>query len=352
MESINNKIKLQKNNSNKWGRRKTDMYLFFDLLQITTSILDCTNKNSVYILIGATPEYLKPFFDYNKRSVFVLPFSDKPYGCLWPPYGLSEQKYSLVSAEGMEDYNRLIIPTIDNLKYYFEYLHTKTFLTRKFVNSEWKDIILIDSSAGQSIHGVSLFFNRYVGNIDINNKCNDYETAQPLKFIKLTKGTKNTNLNPMIAEKYNENYHFLNFDPKLIILLCTLQFYHRNYFMITEEYPRYVPSYPVYSWNKNPYAVYNDWPNAEVFKRDMKRALKNMQKLSKILNIFNKYKKNVNKTKKLLQIMKKLPLMIKEQQTILDSINENDDNLIDEMTNLLKNINNAMIIEKYNNIQF
>ena len=84
-------------------------------------------------------------------------------------------------------------------------------MTKKFVKDNWSKIILIDTSSGSSIHGVSIFLNIYVGNLQIknDNKCEDivdiknYDTAKPLQFINLMDGySKSFNLEPNIIKNY------------------------------------------------------------------------------------------------------------------------------------------------------
>lgn len=150
-EYINLKEKIGGNNNsaNNYENREVDWYLFFDLWQVVNDIINLTNEQDIVILIGDTSSYLSPILELY-REVYLLPFSNKPFGCLWPPYGIP-------SEEGPFKYTDTVwTPSKNNLESYFTYLDTKTKLTRKFVLENWRNIILVDSSIGQSIHGVSI----------------------------------------------------------------------------------------------------------------------------------------------------------------------------------------------------
>jgi len=105
----------------KFEHRKIDFYLFIDLMQVSRDILDLTTKDEILILIGDTPSYLKPFLE-DERKIFNLPFSNKPYGCFTPPHAQHNPKFD----------NKSFVPSLSQMKAYFKYLDTKTFLTKKF----------------------------------------------------------------------------------------------------------------------------------------------------------------------------------------------------------------------------
>ena len=154
---------------------KPNIYLFMDLYQMAIDIKYLSTKESIFILIGDTPSYLTPFLR-KTNSVFNLPFSNKPYGCFFPPH-----------SESSESYDRWPIkPKKIELESYFNYLNNKTWLTVEFVKNNWNNIILVDSSAVQSISGVSIFLNRYIGNLPMEGDCYIINGAKPLKFIQLT----------------------------------------------------------------------------------------------------------------------------------------------------------------------
>lgn len=218
-----------------------------------------SKSESVIILVGDTPSYLKPFLELH-RKVFLFAFSNKPFGCLWPPYAqpsisnLHEDK-SFYENLGLED---TWTPNKSNLNTYFDYLDQKTDLTRTFIKDNWNNIVLIDSSSGQSIHGVSIFFNRYVGNIEEEPEtivCENIIGAKPLQFIRLSVlYSLGTNLPTKIAEELNseKKRYFTNYTLKLIIYLGYSIFYYRDEFMINEAYPRLVPFYSMISWSEPP----------------------------------------------------------------------------------------------------
>ena len=282
--------------------KEVDLYLFFDLLQVSHDIITSTNKDDIMIIIGDTPSYMIPFLK-PFRKVIILPFSNKPYGCFNPPNAIADETMNY----------DVYMPTLENQDNYFNYLNTKTDLTREFVKSNWNKLTLIDSSSGQSIHGVSIFLNRYIGNINANNmECYSIDGSEPLQFIRLTGGnSKMTNLDPNKTIQFYENkFDFRNFNPKLIILIGSSIFYHREAFMITEEYPRYVPSYYVQDWDKDP--IY------------LKEGEKVIKQLSKLVNLFYKYDKN-NKTDliELVNIIKNMPI-IKHYKKHIDNITKNN----------------------------
>ena len=243
--------------------RGIDWYLFFDLLQVSKDVINLTNKDDIIILVGDTPSYLEPFVK-KYRKVFNLAFSGKAFGCFYPMYGkphewsdIKNPKIKNVADIIMEPpINDPYVPTLQELNTYFDYLDNKTDLTKSFIQKNWTKIILVDSSSGQSIHGTSIFFNRYVGNINQNSniKCTEINGSQALQFIRLDEGNyKTTNINASKAENFfgKENRSVINYRPDLIIYIGSSYFYHRQLFMIHEAYPRIVPFYSVGFW-KNP----------------------------------------------------------------------------------------------------
>jgi hypothetical protein len=224
--------------------RIIDWYLFFDLYQVGRDIIGLTGENNIIILIGDTPSYLTPFLEKN-RETFNFAFSSKPFGCFHPPYG------NFIKAT-----LHVYTPSKTQLTNYFTYLDTHTKLTRTFVATNWKNIVLVDSSSGQSIIGVSIFFNRYVENISPENddiQCNNIMGAKPLQFINLSDGlSKTINISPKSAKKYLPDRQMINYDPKLIIFIGSSIFFHRQLFLIYESYPRLVPFYHIREWNNPP----------------------------------------------------------------------------------------------------
>jgi len=119
------------------GRGEVDLWLFFDLLQVSNYILHKTLKDDIIILVGDTPSYLQPFLEAH-RVTYNLPFSNKPFGCFVPPYSDSVQD---------EEFKKIFTPNRDDLSHYFNYLNKKTILTKDFVLANWNKIVLIDSSS-------------------------------------------------------------------------------------------------------------------------------------------------------------------------------------------------------------
>lgn len=233
-----------------YENKKIDMNLFVDLVQVSNDIIEMTRNIDIIILIGDTPSYITPFIE-SKRKIYNLAFSNKPYGCLYPPHSLPA--INDMNKEDAEKWTNLFVPLIEQENYYFDYLNTNTFLTREFMKENWTKIILIDSSSGSSISGVSIFFNRYIGNIKQDQKCENLEHAIPLKFIQLISYGRNdntTNIKPQISEKFMD-WHNRNYDPKIIIYMGFVCFYHKDEF-IYEYYPRMIPFYSKSSWRNNP----------------------------------------------------------------------------------------------------
>jgi hypothetical protein len=179
--------------------------------------------------------------------------SNKPFGIIEPPLSKIPKNINCNT-------KKILIPTKNQLLTYFNYLNNKTILTKKFVKENWSKIILIDTSSGASIHGVSIFLNLYVDNLQIKNdkKCENivdiknYDTAKPLQFINLMDGyLKSFNLDPNII-KNTYSWDIRNFNPKLIIQIACKSFFHKELFTIYELFPRIADEYYIKLWNKEP----------------------------------------------------------------------------------------------------
>jgi hypothetical protein len=212
--NINNK--LSRNISQKYisdPKKQVNMYLFFDLLQICHQIITMTTPKSIFILVGETPSYLYPFLRAYPNKLYILNSSNKPYSLVDIPHSnltgvdcsdavtLFTITINKVEKQSSNDPTAVHDATL-NENYYFEYLNTKTFLTRTFVKDNWKDIILIDYSIGPSISGVSIFFNRYVANIISDEIC-DINGSVPMKFINLA-ARGYINVSPELSESMFE----------------------------------------------------------------------------------------------------------------------------------------------------
>lgn len=314
------------------GQKPFNLYLFFDLLKVSQQILNITSKNDILILIGETPAYLKPFLE-KERKVFNLPFSSKPFACINPLTGKTDDNY------------KIFIPELDQTKSYFEHLE-KTFLTSNFVKDNWFNIILIDRSHGQSIAGASIFFNRYVGNIHLENPCVDITGAQPLQFINLSsKEHIFTNIEPFLAKILlnNKGMYIYNFNPSLIILLSTLEFYSVGDFLFS-RYPRFIPIYDVFEWDKNPFSEEMKQKYAEGYE-----MLETLENLLKLFRLFAKDTITRDRLMELLDIVNSLPNLKKKEKTLLESIDtsENDQQIKKKLTRLFKIINWRLLSEDF-----
>lgn len=274
-----------------------NLYFFFDLYQNCQNIINNTDENDHIILIGDTPSYFKPILEKHRKT-YNLPYSGGALGCFRVPYSLPfsyEERYSSYS----------IVPTKRQLHSYFDYLDNNTALTRNFIHDNWQNIVLVDTSSGPSIHGVSVFFNRYVGNIleerlDENDQldCTNTKNSKPLRFIKVTSGsTMNTNIEPKEAQLFFENIDTINYDPKLIIFQGHTIFSHVVLFLVYEYFPRYVPGYSTFSWDQDPYK--NDDPQGYYF----------VEKIKLIYELFLTYEKNIEDATELFEIIKSLPYL-------------------------------------------
>lgn len=244
----------QSNGSNEpfiYENRSVDWYLFFDLYQITKDILLTTPSDAIIILVGDTPSYLEPLLN-RYRETHHFAFSNKAFGCLFPPYATKPKGLNV----------DVYTPTHQNLYSYFNYLDTKTKLSRDFIKQHWHKIVLVDSSWGQSIHGVSIFFNRYINNIKDDDpvKCINLKGAKPLKFFQLVSYLGNTaNLTPDTAKEIypDKSTYTFNYRPDLIAYIGRSIFLHIGYFLFEEAYPRIVPFYSVTNWNQPPIETRN-----------------------------------------------------------------------------------------------
>lgn len=253
-----------------------DTEFFVDLLFTAKKIIDITTKDNILILIGDTPSYLGPILEYH-RKIYHMAWSNKPLDCFKKDYQLHKiivnKKYDrfdetwtdetyIINGKKKRKKGKLE----DKLKVYFNYLNTKTFLTKKFVKENWNNIICIDTSSGTTINGFSIFFNRYVGNIPINAKCWNIKGAVPIKFINLL---------------FTFPYIYIK---QLVSYINNVIFYHIDDYTLS-YYKRFVPWYTLIDWMTPP-TDYND--------EDEERV-----KVSKLYGYF----KNGNK-KKLLQWIK------------------------------------------------
>src|SRR5438093_3007229 len=102
--------------------------------------------------------------------------------------------------------------------------------------------------------GVSIFLNRYIGNIPQSARCIEIEKTEPLRFIDLImiKNIGQINTCPELAYKIYKNSGkiYQNYHPQLIILIGRVIFLHVYSFLMS-EYPRYVPSYTIELWYKS-----------------------------------------------------------------------------------------------------
>lgn len=342
---------------NKYSFTKVDLYLFFDLMEVSYEIATMTTKEDLCILIGDTPSYLKPFLENLNRKIFNLPFSNKPYGCTWAPYGCTWAPYG----QFLNDEKYYVhIPTKKNERLFFNYLNKKTILSKEFMRKTWNNIILIDTLSGQYIHGVSIFFNRYVGDIKLSNKCHNITGSKPLKFIRLSQGDKGIlNIAPTMAKKISKDWLYKNYNPRLIIIVGSVPFYHGVKFFIMDAYPRYIPWYDIRIWNEDPYE--RKGPDHKIQREkeiERKKALNNISLLNKLFKLYVKFKNYTTDTNKdslkakttaknILIIIKKMPLSDKEDNKMLNNIKVNDYKITSKLTKLFEQISNRMMSWKY-----
>lgn len=358
------------------------------------SILSMTNNDDIIILIGHTPSYLKIFLE-KERNVFNLPFSGKAYwiinrnGEIDDSYckmnnttlnndinnndinnkylmsdeyrNYLEQFDKFSNDKSQEEKKNIYInykwpsymPTLEGEKQYFTYLNTKTFLTKQFVKNNWNKLILIDYSSGRTIHGVSVFFNRYVGKVigDIpKNVCN-IDNAQPLKFINIGHRTKfRVNIDPDIYINYNIDEKYINLNPELIILLGDIPFLHLEQFIIEESFPRYVTEYSTAYWIIHPndrQFLDNMGNNGIDYINRLRKIFRLYEKLINIDNNVNKDNNNFDKIKvgnamKLFNIIKDTKFV----SDYIDNRNINKNNIVDELHKLFRYFSNIVLMEK------
>jgi hypothetical protein len=346
-----------KKQDNKFVFSEVDLYLFFDLIDVSYQIIYNTSPEDIYILIGDTPSYLKPFLETFNRKVYNLPSSCSPYACFFPPHASPIRDEIL--------YKRSV-PKKEDEAFFFNYLNTKTMLTKDVIKKNWNNIILIDTSSGGSIHGVSVFFNRYIGNINLSNKCINITGAKPLKFIRLSQGDNSSlNISPILSKNITKAWLYRNYNPKLIIVLPAVPFYYGTAFYIEEAYPRYVPMHSVNLWYRDPYTLKKSWKTYEEFKIRLEKALNNLSLLKKLFKLyitFRKYtvlpkhpktetkkeviKKNVV-TKEIYNIIIKMPLSDNKDKMMLEKISINDPNLVLKLHKLFEQIIGRVMILKY-----
>src|SRR5579885_1814728 len=115
---INQKRQINNNSEIK----EIDLYLYFDLLQVSSNIIKLTSKQDFLILVGESPSYLEPILK-KERDLFILPFSNSPYGCFESPFGFPYDppeekiiKYKLPK-------KNKTLPSLDKQNNYFDYLN-------------------------------------------------------------------------------------------------------------------------------------------------------------------------------------------------------------------------------------
>ena len=259
-----------------------DLPLFFDLLHVAKDIIKLVKNDDILILIGDTPSYVTPFL--SKYKTYNLAISNKAYGCVESPHSKP-----MLTTNPLFD---LYVPTKEQEEYYFNFLNTKTFLTKEYIKSNWDKIVLIDHSSGPSITGVSIFFNRYINNIKLDQLCTNFDKAKPLRFINLgSEGGCYSNIDYKEASKANKK-KCLNYIPSLLTYIGKVIFYHLDAFTIDENYQRIVPSYGPQMWNDDPildievlekvkliYKLYTEFINGN-YKRfkEFSNIVKNMNK--------------------------------------------------------------------------
>jgi hypothetical protein len=309
-------------NDNSFEKYEIDMYLFYDLYHISEYIIKICKFDAIYVLVGDTPSYLKPYLEHRKKTVYNLSISNKPFSCIYYENNTTDTNDTTDDV----DYLNYFMPSVKNQKAYFNYLNTKTLLTKEYVKKNWNNIVLIDSSSGASISGVSIFFNRYVENIPIKNKCKDMgDSVKPLKFIRLVENFSMTNVDPVVHKQYFNSYNH-NYDPKIIILISHCNFLFREIFMICEEYDRYLPFYSHQNWHTS--------PENYIEKNEYNRSIDNFEKIKKILNLLDNYKKNEENNNNITEFINFLKTM----------------SYTKKHANLVKKINNRHSLKKFLNL--
>lgn len=313
---------------------KFDIYFFFDLLDSGEQVLARTTEDDFILLIGETPAYLRPFLE-DEREIMNLPFSDKPFGCFLPPFGLTN-KEMVDEGYSKELFN---LPDLhlksDLLNQYYNYLDKNTPLTREYLKDNWNKIVAIDYSSGITIHGLSIFLNRYAGNIGIDNECTDVEGAKPLKFISLGREIFNkTNIDPQIAKSVL-TLNDLNYNPRLIIHLGEVKFGAYRDFLFS-GYPRYVPFYPPFIWNTEP----------EYSSTHLKKGLKTISYIKSFYVMYKNFISNRADYMPLLQELKKLPNYDTKDMIRLNVLSAANPELGEKLLGFLKDINGKVLAKK------
>ena len=123
----------------KQEKKEVNIYLFFDLLQMSHQIISMISPKNVIILVGETPSYLYPFLKQYENTVFIFNFSNKPYLLVDYPNGYlrgldcidnnDEQNRVIKDRERfMSDNSEVIHDATLTEKYYFEYrLYSQVF---------------------------------------------------------------------------------------------------------------------------------------------------------------------------------------------------------------------------------
>lgn len=166
------------------------------------------------------------------------------------------------------------------------------------------------------------------------NVCN-INNAQPLKFINIGHIASLVNINSNIYESYNIKSKYTNLNPKLIVLLSDIPFLHLEKFIIDETFPRYVPEYPTFLWNLQPYGTQ--------YSNMLENGIKQVNKLKNIHDLYEKYNNNVNDAMQLFN-------MIKDMKYISDELNHSiidKNNVIEELNKVFGYFNDIVLIEKY-----
>lgn len=329
----------------KQEKKEVNIYLFFDLLQMSHQIISMISPKNVIILVGETPSYLYPFLKQYENTVFIFNFSNKPYLLVDYPNGdlrgldcidnNDEQNRVIKDRERfMSDNSEVIHDATLTEKYYFEYLDTKTILTRQYIKDNWNEIILIDHSAGQSISGVSVFFNRYVGNI--TGKICNIKKCIPMKFINL-RNRNSVNINPELYKSAFEVMHknvYANYNPKLIIVLGNIIFFHYYDFLVYESFPRVTCDYPASVWKNPPF-----------FYKEGLVVIDTFHIIAKSIYQFtSSNESNDDITEKLFEMVNRLHFA-KEYLSKYNTLSKKE-----SLDKLFRKINNDVLIAKYDNL--
>ena len=193
---------------------------------------------------------------------------------------------------------------------------------------------MIDHSAGQSISGVSVFFNRYVGNI--TGKICNIDNCVPMKFINL-RMRLSVNIDPELYKSAFKDMHenvYANYNPKLIINLGYVVFFHYYDFIVYESFPRLTSDYPASIWKDPPFLY--------------KEGIDVINTFSTIFNLFNKFylsdKLNDDMVEELYELVNNL-LYTKEYLSKHDALNKKE-----RLDKLFRKINKDVLIVKYDNL--